>query len=85
MTLYYSAAPGDATIHERGLEFINRPNVGYWDFMYYSFTIGMCFGTSDVAVTTTEMRRVTLQHAIFSFFFVAAILGFVINILSNLA
>ena len=53
--------------------------------MYYSFTIAMCFATSDVAITTTAMRRVTLLHAIFSFFFVAAIIGFVVNILSSLA
>ena len=82
MALYYSqATPGDAS----GLEFANRPNAGYWEFMYFSFTIAMCFATSDVVVTTTAMRRVTLLHAIFSFFFVAAIIGFVVNILSSLA
>ena len=82
MALYYShPTPGDGS----GLEFANHPNAGYWDFMYYSFTIAMCFATSDVVVTTTAMRRVTLLHAIFSFFFVAAIIGFVVNILSSLA
>jgi uncharacterized membrane protein len=82
MALYYShPTPGDAS----GLEFANRPNAGYWEFMYFSFTIAMCFATSDVVVTTTAMRRVTLLHAIFSFFFVAAIIGFVVNILSSLA
>jgi uncharacterized membrane protein len=82
MALYYS----HPTSREgSGLEFANHPNAGYWDFMYYSFTIAMCFATSDVVVTTTAMRRVTLLHAIFSFFFVAAIIGFVVNILSSLA
>jgi uncharacterized membrane protein len=31
------------------------------------------------------MRRVTLLRAMLSFFFVAAIVGFVVNILSSLA
>ncbi len=86
MALFYDdGTTGGDSGHDRGLEFLNRPQPGYWDFMYYSFTIGMCFGTSDVAVTNTIMRRATLHHAIFSFFFVAAIVGFVVNILSSLA
>ena len=44
MALYYShPTPGDAS----GLEFANRPNAGYWEFMYFSFTIAMCFATSS--------------------------------------
>jgi len=53
--------------------------------MYYSFTIAMCFQTSDVSIRGTALRRLTLMHALYSFFFVAAIIGFVINVLSNLA
>jgi uncharacterized membrane protein len=43
----------------------------------------MCYGTTDVAVTSTSMRPVTLVHWIFSFFFVAAIVGLVVNALST--
>ena len=43
----------------------------------------MCYQTSDVTITTTAVRRVTLLHAIFSFFFVVAIIGLVVNILSD--
>jgi len=86
MELYYSkTTPGDDPPYDCGLEWPNRPNASYWEFMYFSFTIAMCFGTSDVTIATTAMRRVTLQHAIFSFFFVAAIIGFVVNILSSIA
>lgn len=85
MALYYgNITPDDDSPGDHGLEFHNRPKASYWDFMYFSFTIAVCFGTSDVTITTTAMRRVTLLHAIFSFFFVAAILGFVVNILSSL-
>jgi uncharacterized membrane protein len=53
--------------------------------MYYSRAIAMCFQTSDVSISGTAIRRLTLIHAIYSFFFVAVIFGFVINVLSNLA
>ena len=51
--------------------------------MYYSLTIAMCYPTSDVTVTSVTIRRVTLVHAIFSVLFVTAIIGFVVNVISN--
>jgi len=45
----------------------------------------MCFQTSDVSVRDSAIRRLTLMHAIYSFFYVAAIIGFTVNVLSNLA
>jgi len=73
---------GKLTYH-RGLEFPQRETADFWDFMYYSFTIAMCYQTSDVTVTSVRIRRVTLVHAIFSFLFVTAIIGFVVNVISN--
>ena len=82
--LYYddTVVDGKLTYH-RGLEFPQRETADFWDFMYYSFTIAMCYQTSDVTVTSVTIRRVTLVHAIFSFLFVTAIIGFVVNIISN--
>jgi uncharacterized membrane protein len=82
--LYYddTVVDGKLTYH-RGLEFPQRETADYWDFMYYSFTIAMCYQTSDVSVTSVRIRRVTLVHAIFSFLFVTAIIGFVVNVISN--
>jgi len=68
----------------KGLVFPNNEPPDYWDFLYYSFTIAMCYQTSDVTVSSRSMRRTTLGHAIISFLFVTSILGLVINILSNL-
>jgi uncharacterized membrane protein len=84
MRLYYddTVIDGKLTYH-RGLEFPERETADYWDFMYYSFTIAMCYQTSDVTVTSVRIRRVTLVHAIFSFLFVTAIIGFVVNVISN--
>ena len=83
--LYFDVDKGDPDRPARkGLEFPNSDLPDYWDFLYYSFTIAMCYQTSDVTVTSRSMRRVTLLHAIVSFLYVTAILGLVINILSNL-
>jgi uncharacterized membrane protein len=45
----------------------------------------MCFQTSDVSISDSAIRRLTLLHAIYSFFYVVAIIGFTVNVLSNLA
>ena len=82
MRLYYDDTVVDCkTSYQTGLEFPQRETADIWDFMYYSFTIAMCYQTSDVTVTSTRIRRVTLVHAIYSFLFVTAIIGFVVNII----
>jgi len=84
MRLYYDDTVVDGKLtYQLGLEFPQRPAADFWDFMYYSFTIAMCYQTSDVTVTSMRVRRVTLVHAIFSFLFVSAIIGFVVNVISN--
>jgi uncharacterized membrane protein len=83
MGLYYSDTVVDENPYDEGMAYPNRKLPDYWDFMYYSFTIAMCYQTSDVTITNNVIRRITLLHAIFSFFFVAAIIGLVVNILSN--
>ena len=82
--LYYDDTLVDGKLtYQKGLEFPQRETADFWDFMYYSFTIAMCYQTSDVTVTSVRIRRVTLVHAIFSFLFVTAIIGFVVNVISN--
>jgi uncharacterized membrane protein len=84
MRLYYDDTVVDGkTSYQTGLEFPERATADLWDFMYYSFTIAMCYQTSDVTITSVRIRRVTLVHAIFSFLFVTAIIGFVVNVISN--
>ena len=39
-----------------GLEFPRTTHPVYWDFVYFSFTCGMAFATSDVVVTESHMR-----------------------------
>ncbi|WP_434641879.1 DUF1345 domain-containing protein [Klebsiella sp. I138] len=53
---------------------------GYWDFLYYSFTIAVASQTADVATGTTGMRKITLLQSVISFVFNLAILGLSVNV-----
>jgi uncharacterized membrane protein len=63
-----------------GVEFPGKQEPSYFDFAYFSFTIGMCFQTSDVCVTGHQIRRAVLLHAIISFAYNTAILAFVLTL-----
>ncbi|MFB2876347.1 DUF1345 domain-containing protein [Floridanema aerugineum] len=76
-------AESEPTNYVGGLDFPNPGLADYWDFLYYSFTIAMCYQTSDISVTSVVMRRVTLVHAIISFIYVSSIIGLVVNLVSN--
>ena len=56
----------------------------YWDFLYFSFTIGVAVQTSDVGVATRSLRKVVLGQSLIGFLFNTAILGFSINIAAGL-
>jgi len=47
--------------------------------------IGMTAQTSDVGVTTTAMRKVTLLHSIVSFFFNTVLVAAAVNAAVSLA
>jgi len=61
------------------LAFPEKPEPDYWDFLYFSFVIGMTSQTSDVAIVATTMRRLAMLHGIISFFFNTALLALAIN------
>jgi uncharacterized membrane protein len=69
-----------------GLKFPEDAAPADMDFAYFSFTVGMCFGATDVFLTDSRFRRATLGHAILSFFFNTGILAMTLNlILSGLS
>jgi uncharacterized membrane protein len=67
-----------------GLIFPQTEHPNYWDFVYFSFVIGMTFQVSDVQVTRTPLRRVVMVQGVVSFFFSVAILALTVNLGSNL-
>lgn len=62
-----------------GLDFPGGGEPQAWDFVYYSFVVGMTAQVSDVNVTTGRMRRLTLAHAVVSFLFNTVIVAIAVN------
>ena len=69
----------------RPLDFPGGHEPGGYDFLYYSFVIGMTAQTSDTAVTSTDMRKLTLLHSVVSYFFNTVIIAAAINLAVSLA
>ena len=55
----------------------------YWDFVYFSFVVGMTAQVSDVAITDKLVRRTVTAHGIISFGFNTALLALMINIAAS--
>jgi uncharacterized membrane protein len=68
---------------EGGLTFPGNEKPDYWDFVYFSFVIGMTSQVSDVAVACRPIRRTVSAHGVISFFFNAALLALLVNIAAS--
>ena len=55
----------------------------YWDFVYFSFVIGMTAQVSDVGITDRIIRRTATVHGIISFVFNTALLALMVNIAAS--
>jgi uncharacterized membrane protein len=66
-----------------GLDFPECDTPDYWDFLYFSFTLGMTFQTSDVTVGARGVRRVVLGHTLAAFVFNLGVLAFTINVIGG--
>ncbi|HYM71798.1 MAG TPA: DUF1345 domain-containing protein [Stellaceae bacterium] len=79
---YYGEAMGRAS---PGLVFPGAPgDPDYWDFLYFSFVIGMTCQVSDVQVASQPWRRLVLAHGIVSFLYNTLVLALSINLLAGL-
>jgi uncharacterized membrane protein len=72
---------------EPGLEFPgghrDRGGLDYWDFLYFSFSVGMTAGATDLRVVTSRWRRMVLAHGILSFLFNAVVLVLSISLFAS--
>ena len=66
-----------------GLVFPGEAEPNYWDFVYFSFVVGMTSQVSDVAVTARSIRRTVNAHGIVSFVFNVALLALTVNIAAS--
>ena len=79
--IFYSR---DATGSDSGgIDFPGTKLPDYWDFVYFSFTLGMTFQTSDSDLTSTQMRRTVVFHCLAGFVFNLGVIAFTINVLGS--
>lgn len=69
----------EAPDNRGGLEFPGSPDPCGYDFLYFSFVIGMTAQTSDTAITSTSMRKINLLHSIVSYFFNTVLVAAAVN------
>jgi uncharacterized membrane protein len=76
---YRGAKPG-------GLQFPSgdeHEKPDYWDFVYFSFVIGMTAQVSDVGITDRTIRRTATAHGIVSFVYNTALVALMVNIAAS--
>ena len=78
--MYYSVVPGA----QAPLIFPHTREPLFWDFLYFSFTIGVACQTSDVCTAQTEIRKTVTIHSVIAFVFNVSVLGFAINVSAGL-
>jgi len=66
-----------------GFRFPGTTEPVYWDFVYFAFTCGMAFATSDVEVTDRQIRKVVTFHCLAAFAFNIGVLAFTVNLLAS--
>jgi len=69
-----------------GLQFPSgdeHDHADYWDFVYFSFVIGMTAQVSDVGITDKMIRRTATVHGIISFVYNTALVALMVNIAAS--
>lgn len=66
-----------------GLAFPGGGEPDYWDFVYFSFVVGMTAQVSDVGITDNIIRRTATVHGIVSFVFNTALVALMVNIAAS--
>ncbi len=73
--LYYRSDPPG------GLEFPGTPEPGTTDFAYFAAAVGTTFGTTDVTVLRSDLRKAVLAHGLVAFVYNTAVLALTLTLL----
>jgi uncharacterized membrane protein len=76
--LYYKGVDG-------GVSFNQDDDPSYLDFAYLAFTVAMTYQVSDTNITTNDIRRTVLRHALMSYLLGTVIIAATINLAAGLA
>lgn len=81
--LFYSEGEGEGASDHGGLKIPGVDEPDYWDFLYFSATLGMTFQTSDIDIESRRIRRTSIFHCLAAFAFNIGVLAFTINVLGG--
>jgi len=81
---FYGVDEGDGARDAEGIEFPGMEAPDYWDFLYFSVTIGVAFATADANITSKGLRRLAMLHSLVAFTFNAIIIALTINLTAGL-
>jgi uncharacterized membrane protein len=65
------------------LAFPGTDSPDYLDFTYFSVVLSMCCQTSDVAITSSSLRRLAMLHSVVAFFFNVIIIAITVNVVAG--
>ncbi|SDA12419.1 Protein of unknown function [Methylobacterium sp. UNC378MF] len=68
-----------------GLDFNGDDHPDFWDFFYFSVTIGATSQTSDTDITAKQMRRIATLQTLYAYFFNTSLLALAVNMAAGLA
>jgi uncharacterized membrane protein len=77
--LFYFDDPETPEQEGHDLDFPGCEEPNAWDFLYFSFVIGMTCQVSDVQVKTSAMRQTVLAHGVVSFLFNTVFIAMAVN------
>ena len=80
---YAPKSPGKKREDRGGLAFPGTEQPDAWDFLYFSYVIGMTAQVSDVQVEDGGTRRLVLAHSVASFFINTVLVALAVNVAIN--
>ena len=79
----YYIKDDDGEGDHKGVAIPNADEPDYWDFVYFAYTLGMTFQTSDTEICSRHIRRVVTFHCLIAFVFNIGVIAFTINVLGS--
>ena len=69
----------DAGESRGGLDFHGDDEPDFWDFLYFTVTIGAAAATSDTNITSKRMRRIATVQTVYAYLFNTGVLALAVN------
>ncbi len=74
--VYYGDESGES---RGGLDFHGDDDPDFWDFLYFTVTIGAAAATSDTNITSKRMRRIATVQTVYAYLFNTGVLALAVN------